>query len=65
MPAELVSQVTGVTMALVTLLAGSLLAVVPWLTRRREAFAVTVPESAQADPRIARMRRIRLRVSKV
>ena len=60
MPAELVSQVTGVTMALVTLLAGSLLAVVPWLTRRREAFAVTVPESAQADPRIARMRRVYL-----
>ena len=60
MPAELVSQVTGVTMALVTLLAGFLLAVVPWLTRRREAFAVTVPESAQADPRIARMRRVYL-----
>ena len=60
MSAELVSQVTGVTMALVTLLAGFLLAVVPWLTRRREAFAVTVPESAQADPRIARMRRVYL-----
>ena len=47
-------------MALLTLLAGGLLAAVPWLTRRREAFAVTVPESAQSDPRIARMRRVYL-----
>ena len=46
MSADHVSQATGVTMALVTLLSGALLAVVPWLTRRREAFAVTVPESA-------------------
>ena len=60
MSAELVSQATGVAMALLTLLAGGLLAAVPWLTRRREAFAVTVPESAQSDPRIARMRRIYL-----
>lgn len=60
MSADLVSQATGVTMALVTLLSGALLAVVPWLTRRREAFAVTVPESAQADPRIARMRHVYL-----
>ena len=58
MSAELVSQATGVAMALLTLLAGGLLAAVPWLTRRREAFAVTVPESAQSDPRIARMRRV-------
>lgn len=62
MSADLVSQATGVTMALVTLLSGALLAVVPWLTRRREAFAVTVPESAQADPRIARMRHVYLAV---
>ena len=60
MSADLVAQATGVTMALVTLLSGALLAVVPWLTRRREAFAVTVPESAQADPRIARMRHVYL-----
>lgn len=60
MSAELVSQATGVAMALLTLLAGGLLAAVPWLTRRREAFAVTVPESAQSDPRIARMRRVYL-----
>ncbi len=60
MSADLVSQATGVTMALVTLLSGALLAAVPWLTRRREAFAVTVPESAQADPRIARMRHVYL-----
>ena len=60
MSAELVSQATGVAMALLTLLAGGLLAAVPWLTRRREAFAVTVPESAQSDPRIVRMRRVYL-----
>ena len=62
MSAELVSQVTGAAMALVTLLAGVLLAAVPWLVRRREAFAVTVPETAQADPRIACMRRVYLAV---
>lgn len=60
MSAELTAQVTGIAMALLTLLAGALLAAVPWLGRRREAFAVTVPETAQKDPRIARMRRIYL-----
>lgn len=60
MPPETVTQVTGIAMALITLLAGALLAAVPWLSRRREAFAVTVPETAQADPRIARMRRVYL-----
>ena len=62
MSPELTSHVTGIAMALLTLLAGALLAAVPWLTRRREAFAVTVPETAQADPRIARMRRVYLGV---
>lgn len=62
MPAELASQVTSVAMSLITLLTGVFLALVPWLTRRREAFAVTVPESAQKDPRIARMRCVYLAV---
>lgn len=57
MSAELISQIVSASLALITLLTGALVAAVPWLTRRREAFAVTVPESAQADPRIGRMRK--------
>ena len=44
-------------MALITFLSGCLIAATPWLTRGREAFAVSVPETAQADPRIRSMRR--------
>ncbi len=36
---------------------GALSAVVPWLMRRRECFAVTIPETAQRDPRIMAMKR--------
>lgn len=57
MPSDMVALVTSASMALITFLSGAMLAVVPWLTRRREAFAVTVPESAQADPRIRRLKR--------
>lgn len=57
MPADTVALLTGASMALITLLSGAFLAAVPWLTRRREAFAVTVPESAQQDPRIRRLKR--------
>lgn len=35
----------------VILLTGVLLAATPWLMRKRECFAVTIPESAQSDPR--------------
>lgn len=57
MPAETTALVVSASMALITFLSGAMLAAVPWLTRRREAFAVTVPESAQADPRIRRLKR--------
>lgn len=57
MSPDLISLVTSASMALVTLLSGCLIAATPWLTRGREAFAVSVPETAQADPRIRRMRR--------
>lgn len=57
MPQESVQLMTSASMAAFTLMSGIMLAVVPWLVCRREAFAVTVPESAQADPRLARMRR--------
>lgn len=56
MSPELVSLTGRTMMALITLLTGATFALVPWLTRRREAFAVTVPEVAQADPRLRRMR---------
>lgn len=57
MSPDLISLVTGASMALITFLSGALIAATPWLTRGREAFAVSVPEAAQADPRIRRMRR--------
>ena len=56
MSPELVSLTGRTMMALITLLTGATFALVPWLTRRRGAFAVTVPEVAQADPRLRRMR---------
>lgn len=57
MPAPSVFELSMRAMtALITLLAGGTFALVPWIGRRREAFAVTVPETAQADPRIRRMR---------
>ena len=58
MSPDLISLVTNASMALITLLSGCLIAATPWLTRGREAFAVSVPETAQADPRIQRMRRV-------
>lgn len=38
------------------LMTGALLAATPWLMRRRECFAVTVPESAQGNPQIRRLK---------
>lgn len=58
MSPDLIALVTNASMALITLLSGCLIAATPWLTRGREAFAVSVPETAQADPRIQRMRRV-------
>lgn len=57
MSPDLIALVTSASMALITFLSGCLIAATPWLTRGREAFAVSVPEAAQADPRIRRMRR--------
>ena len=57
MSPDLIALITNASMALITFLSGCLIAATPWLTRGREAFAVSVPESAQADPRIQRMRR--------
>lgn len=57
MSPDLVSLVSGASIALITFLSGALVAATPWLTRGREAFAVSVPEAAQKDPRIRRMRR--------
>ena len=57
MSPDLISIVTSASMALITFLSGCLIAATPWLTRGREAFAVSVPETAQADPRIRSMRR--------
>ena len=58
MSPDLIALATNSSMALITFLSGCLIAATPWLTRGREAFAVSVPETAQADPRIQRMRRI-------
>ncbi len=40
----------------IQLVTGVLLSMTPWLMRRRECFAVTVPESAQRDPQIHRLK---------
>ena len=56
MSPDLISLTVSASMALVTFLSGALVAATPWLTRGREAFAVSVPEAAQADPRVRRMR---------
>ena len=58
MSPDLIALATNASMALITFLSGCLIAATPWLTRGREAFAVSVPETAQADPRIQRMRRV-------
>ena len=60
MSPHLIALITNVSMALITFLSGSFIAATPWLTRGREAFAVSVPESAQKDPRIRRMRLVYL-----
>ncbi len=60
MSPDLISLVTNASMALITFLSGSLVAATPWLNRGREAFSVSVPETAQADPRIRSMRRVYL-----
>ena len=39
------------------LVTGALLAVTPWLMPKTECFAVTVPEGARRDPRLAALRR--------
>lgn len=62
MSPDLIALVTNASMALITFLSGCLVAATPWLTRGREAFAVSVPETAQADPRIRRMRRVFLAI---
>lgn len=62
MPASTVALISSASMALLTFVSGAFLAVVPWLGRRREAFAVTIPEVAQADPRIRSLRRAYLAV---
>lgn len=56
MSPDLIARVVSASMALITFLSGALVAATPWLTRGREAFSVSVPESAQKDPRIRRMR---------
>ncbi|MGN0078747.1 MAG: DUF1648 domain-containing protein [Coriobacteriales bacterium] len=48
--------VTGVLVAMVPL-CGILLAVTPWLMRKGECFAVSVPESARNDNRLRSMKR--------
>ncbi|MBM6774206.1 DUF1648 domain-containing protein [Olsenella profusa] len=58
MSPDLIALTVSASMALVTFLSGALIAATPWLTRGREAFAVSVPEAAQADPRIRRMRTV-------
>lgn len=45
------------TMALLTLVVGLLLAFTPYLMRRNECFAVTVPAPAQQDPRLVALKR--------
>ncbi len=57
MSPDLIALITNTSMALITFLSGALIAATPWLTRSREAFAVSVPETAQTDPRIRNMRR--------
>ena len=44
-------------LALLTLVVGLLLAFTPYLMRRNECFAVTVPASAQRDPRLVALKR--------
>ena len=44
-------------LALLTLVVGLLLAFTPYLVRRNECFAVTVPASAQRDPRLVALKR--------
>lgn len=45
------------TMALLTLVVGLLLAFTPYLMRRNECFAVTVPAAVQHDPRLVALKR--------
>lgn len=46
------SSIIMILLALTVAVTGVLLAITPWLMRRNECFAVTVPESAQDDPRL-------------
>lgn len=46
------STIIMISLALTVAVTGVLLAATPWLMRRDECFAVTVPESAQDDPRL-------------
>lgn len=43
--------------AVMTFIAGGMCVIVPWIMRKGECFAVSVPESARHHPRIAAMRR--------
>lgn len=53
----MIAAATIGTLALLTLVVGLLLALTPYLMRRNECFAVTVPASAQKDPRLVALKR--------
>lgn len=53
----MVAAATVLMFALMTLVLGLILAFTPYLMRRNECFAVTVPAAAQADPRIASLKK--------
>lgn len=52
-----VSLVTAVFLVVLILLTGVLLAITPWLMRRNECFAVTVPADKQNDERLLALKR--------
>lgn len=49
--------VFGVAFVILEVLIGAMQAATPWLMPRQECFAVTVPPSAQADPRLVGLKR--------
>lgn len=52
-----IGMVTAVFMVLLILLTGILLAITPWLMRRNECFAVTIPADKQNDARLLALKR--------
>lgn len=48
---------TTAVLAFIILMTGGLLAIMPWITPKRECFTVTVPETAQHDARLASFKR--------